>query len=62
MAIVVSRQPNDTDDKIISRFRKIMVQSSRVDDIKELQHHLKPSARRNRDKQSKRKRRPLSAY
>ena len=62
MAIVVTRKVNDTDDKIIGRFRKLMVQTSRVDDIKEKTHHLKPSAKRYRKEQTKKKRRPFSAY
>lgn len=62
MAIVVTRQPNDTDDKLIGRFRRFMQQSGQVDFIKDKLHYLKPAAKRNRDKQSKRKRRPLSSY
>lgn len=62
MAIVVTRQPNDTDDKLIGRFRRFMQQSQHVDFIKEKLHYLKPAARRNKENQSKRKRRPISSY
>ena len=62
MAIIVTRQPNDTDDKLISRFRRFIQQSDRVSVIKEKLRYLKPAARRNRDKQSKRKRRPVTSY
>ena len=58
MATVVTRQPGDTDDKLISKFRRAVQQSNLLDQIKDRLHYLKPAARRNKEKQSKRKRKP----
>lgn len=59
MAIVVKRQPSDTDDKLISNFRKAIIQYKFLDLIKEKMTYLKPAARRNlnRGKRGQAKRR-----
>ena len=62
MATAVSKQPGESDDKLIARFRRLVQQTNLLDQIKDKLHYLKPAARRNRDKNTKRKRRPMTAY
>ena len=61
MATVVTRQANDTDDKLIGRFRRAIQQSNIIEQIKDRMRYLKPAARRNKENNTKRKKR-VSIY
>ena len=55
MAIVVKRRPQDTDDRLISNFRKAIIDSKFIDLIKERMFYLKPSAKRNLNRKRRRR-------
>ncbi len=47
MAVVVKRKANDTDDKMIAEFRKMVIENNLIEDYKSRMFHLKPSAQKN---------------
>lgn len=55
MAVVVRRKPTDTDDKVISEFRRLILKYKIIDEIKDRLFYLKPSARRNIARNTKKK-------
>lgn len=54
MAIIVKRQADDTDDKLISNFKKAIIQYNFLELIKEKMTYLKPAARRNQNRSTRR--------
>lgn len=55
MAIVVKRQADDSDDKMIARFRSEVIEANHIEQIKEAQFH-KTNARKRNEQNEERKR------
>jgi len=50
MAIVVRKKPGESDDQLVSAFRRRAFSEDVVSEVKERQYYEKPSARRHRRK------------
>lgn len=50
MAIVVRKKPGESDDQLVSAFRRRAFNEDVVSEVKERQFYEKPSARRHRRK------------
>ena len=57
--LIVKKQPGDSDDSIIRKFTKKVMDAGIVQEAKRRQFYLKPSAARAQKKQDKRKARLL---
>jgi len=51
MAIIVKKKPGESDDQLISSFRRQIMAENLVINLKEKQRYEKPSARRHRRNQ-----------
>jgi len=51
MAIIVKKRPGESDDQLISSFRRQIMAENLVINLKEKQRYEKPSARRHRHNQ-----------
>ncbi len=51
MAIIVKKKPGESDDQLISSFRRQIIAENLVINLKEKQRYEKPSARRHRHNQ-----------
>lgn len=63
MSVVVKRKANDTDDRMIAEFRKMVLENDLIELYKSKMFHLKPSALKNKLRGEKRRskvRRPRS--
>ena len=50
MAIIVRKRPGESDDQLVSAFRRKTFREDVVSEVKERQYYEKPSARRHRRK------------
>jgi len=50
MAIIVRKRPGESDDQLVSAFRRKTFSEDVVSEVKERQYYEKPSARRHRRK------------
>ena len=57
--LIVKKQPGDSDDSLIRKFTKKVMDAGIVQEAKRRQFYLKPSAARAQKKQDKRKARIL---
>lgn len=57
--LIVKKQPGDSDDAVIRKFTKKVMDAGIVQEAKRRQFYLKPSAARAQKKQDKRKMRLL---
>jgi len=58
--LIVKKQPGDSDDALIRKFSRKVMDAGIVQEAKRRQFHLKPSAARAQKKQDKRRARLLS--
>lgn len=59
MTLIVKKQPGDSDDALIRKFSKKVMDAGIIQDAKRRKFYLKPSAARAQKKQDKRKARLL---
>jgi len=53
MTIIVKKKPGQSDQQLVSDFRKITRRAGIVDEVKDNKRYLKPSARRRKDRKEK---------
>lgn len=62
MATVVKRQPGQTEDQLISQFKKKVLNEDLIDEMKKKEFYMKPSRERYERERALKKRKPRRVY
>ena len=60
MTIIVKKKPGQSDQQLVSDFRKITRYAGIVDEVKDNKRYLKPSAQRRKDKKERERKMKIS--
>jgi len=56
MAIIVKREPDDNDDRMIARFRQLIIESKHLDTIKDRMFHISEGEKKKRREKERQQR------